>query len=104
LNEQRLDVGLSAAGISSAAYYASLEYARQRLQGRKVGHKNPTTRQIPIRQDAGVERMLLFQRSTLEGSLALLLQCKNYGGRERLQGEEKKTNGPNLLGSKNYNA
>jgi hypothetical protein len=90
MNEQRLDVGLSAAGISSAAYYASLEYAGQRLQGRRVGHKEPTTRQIPIREHADVKRMLLFQRATLEGSLALLLQCKNYADRERLQSEKEK--------------
>ena len=28
--------------MATAAYYASLEYARERKQGRKVGQKDPT--------------------------------------------------------------
>lgn len=78
MNEARIDVGLGAAGIASAAYYASLEYARERLQGRKVSAKDPTLTPIPIIEHPDVKRMLLFQRAVTEGSLSLLLQCSRY--------------------------
>ena len=42
MNGARIDVGLGAACISSAAYYASLEYARERPQGRKLTSKDPS--------------------------------------------------------------
>ncbi len=90
MNEARIDVGMGAAGIASAAYYASLEYARERPQGRKVTSKDPTQPQIPIIQHADIKRLLLFQRAVVEGSLALLLQCSKYADLERvLAGEEK---------------
>lgn len=78
MNEARLDVGLSAAAIASAAYYAALAYARERTQGRKITEKDPAKPQIPIIEHADVKRMLLFQRAVVEGSLALLLECAKY--------------------------
>ena len=78
MNEARIDVGLSAAAISSAAYYASLEYALERTQGRKPGGKDPPLPPVPIIEHADVKRMLLFQRSVVEGSLSLILQCALY--------------------------
>jgi len=90
MNETRIDVGLSAAAIASAAYYASLEYARERPQGRKISAKDPTQPPVPIIEHADIKRMLLFQRSIVEGSLSLILQCARYAdllrvtdGRER---------------------
>ncbi len=74
MNEARIDVGMGAAAIASAAYYASLEYARQRPQGRRPGAKDPTTPQIPIIQHADVKRMLLFQKAVVEGSLGVIMQ------------------------------
>ena len=41
MNEARINVGVGAAAIASAAYYASLEYARERPQGRKISAKDP---------------------------------------------------------------
>jgi alkylation response protein AidB-like acyl-CoA dehydrogenase len=90
MNEARIDIGSGASAIASAAYYASLEYAQQRPQGRKVTSKDPTQPQIPIIQHADIRRMLLFQRAVVEGSLALVLQCSKYSDMERtLSGEEK---------------
>ena len=90
MNEARLDVGMGAAAIASAAYYASLEYTRQRPQGRKITSKDPTQPQVPIIEHADVKRMLLFQRAVVEGALALILQCSIYVDRGRFgQGEEK---------------
>jgi len=78
MNAARLDVGVGAACIASAAYYASLEYAKERPQGRKITSKDPSSPQIPIIEHADVKRMLLFQRAVVEGSLSLILQCGMY--------------------------
>lgn len=78
MNEARIEVGMGAAAIASAAYHASLEYARERPQGRKVTSKDSSQPQIPIIEHPDVKRMLLFQKSVVEGSLALLLQCARY--------------------------
>jgi alkylation response protein AidB-like acyl-CoA dehydrogenase len=93
MNEARIDVGMGAAGIASAAYYASLEYAKERPQGRKVTSKDPAQPQIPIIQHPDIKRMLLFQRSVVEGSIALILQCAKYADLGRvLEGEQKEKN------------
>jgi len=93
MNEARIDVGMGAAAIASAAYYASLAYARERPQGRRISSKDPTQPQIPIIEHADVKRMLLFQRAVVEGSLSLLLQCATYVDRVTvLTGEERERN------------
>lgn len=75
MNEARIATGMISAANASAAYYASLRYARERTQGRHPGQKDPTLPPVPIIQHADVRRMLLLQKSVVEGSLALLLQC-----------------------------
>jgi len=81
MNEARIGVGLGAAAIASAAYYAALDYARERPQGRKVTNKDPLTSQVPIIEHADIKRMLLFQRAVVEGALCLLFQCSLYADR-----------------------
>jgi alkylation response protein AidB-like acyl-CoA dehydrogenase len=78
MNEARIGVGLGATAIATAAYYASLDYAKTRLQGRNVAQKDPTLPQIPIIEHADVKRMLLFQRAVVEGCLSLIMQCSKY--------------------------
>jgi len=93
MNEARIGVGMSATAIASAAYYNSLEYANVRLQGRKLTEKDPLKPQIPIIHHADVKRMLLFQKSIVEGSLALALQaCIYYDNSKTLKGEEAENN------------
>ena len=90
MNEARLAVGVSAAAIGTAAYYASLEYARARPQGRPVAARDVAKPQVPIIQHADVKRMLLFQKATMEGALSLLLQCSYYMDVARVgEGTEK---------------
>ncbi|ARK10174.1 acyl-CoA dehydrogenase [Fibrella sp. ES10-3-2-2] len=78
MNEARVGVGMNAVSIGTAAYYASLAYARERPQGRPIAEKVTGSPQVPIIRHADVRRMLLFQKSVLEGSLGLLLQCSYY--------------------------
>ncbi len=75
MNEARIATGMTAAAAASAAYYASLKYAHERPQGRRPGNKDVHQPQIPIIEHADVKRMLLFQKSVVEGSIALLLEC-----------------------------
>ncbi|MEZ4989922.1 MAG: acyl-CoA dehydrogenase [Saprospiraceae bacterium] len=75
MNEARIGTGLVATGTASAAYYAALKYAHERPQGRHPSNKDVSQEQVLIIEHADVRRMLLFQKSVVEGSLALLLYC-----------------------------
>jgi alkylation response protein AidB-like acyl-CoA dehydrogenase len=90
MNEARVGVGMGATALATAAYYASLEYARTRKQGRKVSEKDPTRPQVPIIEHADVKRMLLFQRAVVEGSLSLLLQCSKYADLQKVGSRDEK--------------
>jgi butyryl-CoA dehydrogenase len=81
MNEARLGVGMNAVAIATAAYQNSLAYAKERPQGRKISEKDLSRPQIPIIQHADVKRMLLFQKSVTEGSLALVLYCAQLSDR-----------------------
>jgi butyryl-CoA dehydrogenase len=90
MNDARIEVGIGAAAIASAAYYASLAYAQERPQGRRLTDKDPTQPQIAIIEHADVKRMLLFQRAIVEGAVSLLLHCGVYSDLvEVTAGEEK---------------
>jgi butyryl-CoA dehydrogenase len=75
MNEARLGVGLGAIALGYTGYLKSLQYARERPQGRPVTAKDPTAPQVPIIDHPDVKRMLLAQKSYVEGALALALYC-----------------------------
>lgn len=77
MNEARIGVGMAATMLGMAGYYASLEYARNRPQGRPMGAggKDAAQPQVAIIQHADVKRMLLAQKAYCEGALALELYC-----------------------------
>jgi len=75
MNEARLGVGLGAVSLGYTGYLKSVEYARERPQGRPVTAKDPSSPQIPIIEHADVKRMLLAQKAYVEGGMALLLYC-----------------------------
>ena len=88
MNEARIAVGLGAVALGYAGYLESLEYARNRPQGRSLAARDPASAQVPIVQHADVRRMLLAQKSYVEGGLALSLYCA------RLVDEEKTATDP----------
>lgn len=96
MNEARLAVGINATSIASAAYYASLQYCRERSQGRRIGTKS--AEQSLIIEHADVKRMLLFQRSVVEGSLSLLMECSRYSDLCRVTTGEEQEKYEALLG------
>jgi alkylation response protein AidB-like acyl-CoA dehydrogenase len=75
MNEARLGVGLGAIALGYTGYLKSLDYARNRPQGRPITTKDPTTPPVPIIEHPDVKRMLLAQKSYVEGALALGLYC-----------------------------
>ncbi|GAA3732990.1 acyl-CoA dehydrogenase [Salinactinospora qingdaonensis] len=75
MNSARVEVGAGAMALGYTGYLKSLAYAKERPQGRPVGDKNPRSPQVPIIQHADVKRMLLAQKSYVEGALALVLYC-----------------------------
>jgi len=79
MNEARIGVGLGATSLGYTGYLKSLQYAKDRVQGRTPGSATP----VAISEHADVKRMLLAQKSYVEGALGLLLYCS------RLVDEEK---------------
>jgi alkylation response protein AidB-like acyl-CoA dehydrogenase len=75
MNEARLGVGMGAVALGYTGYLKSLQYARERPQGRPVTAKDPAAPQIPIIEHPDVKRMLLAQKAYVEGGLALALYC-----------------------------
>jgi butyryl-CoA dehydrogenase len=75
MNEARIGVGLGAVAVGYAGYLESLEYARNRPQGRPVAAKDPLSPQVPIVAHPDVRRMLLAQKAYVEGGLAFSLYC-----------------------------
>ncbi|MBW2513179.1 MAG: acyl-CoA dehydrogenase [Deltaproteobacteria bacterium] len=90
MNGARIGVGLGAAAMSTAAYYAALEYAKTRRQGRNVSQKDPTLPPVPIIEHADVKRMLLFQRAVNEGGVSILMQCSKYLDLQHVVSDEEK--------------
>ena len=83
MNEARIGVGTAATMLGMAGYYASLDYAKNRPQGRPVKGggageavtKDSAQPQVNIIEHADIKRMLLAQKSYCEGALALELYC-----------------------------
>jgi butyryl-CoA dehydrogenase len=75
MNEARIGVGMAATMLGLAGYYASLDYAKNRPQGRSLGTagKDAQAPQVRIIEHADIKRMLLAQKAYCEGALALAL-------------------------------
>lgn len=81
MNGARIAVGRGAAAIAMAAYRASLAYAKERPQGRKLtstGKKDVSKEQTLIINHPDVRRMLLTQKVIAEGALSLVLLSAKY--------------------------
>jgi butyryl-CoA dehydrogenase len=92
MNDARIAVGRGGAAIASAAYYASLQYAQERHQGRRLlngGRKDEASGPTLIINHPDVRRMLFLQKAIYEGSLSLILQSAIYYDREVSEKENK---------------
>jgi alkylation response protein AidB-like acyl-CoA dehydrogenase len=83
MNEARIGIGMAATMLGLAGYYSSLDYAKNRPQGRlmanpkegKSAGKDTSAPQVRLIEHADIKRMLLAQKSICEGALALQLYC-----------------------------
>ena len=66
---------MAATAQGYTAYLQALSYARTRLQGRPLSRGRESVDEIPIISHPDVRRMLLAQKSYVEGALALGLYC-----------------------------
>jgi len=73
MNEARIMVGSSGAILALAGYNYSLDYAKERPQGRLPSSKDPHSAMVNIIEHADVRRMLLAQKAYAEGAMALVL-------------------------------
>ena len=91
MNEARIGVGMTAAAIATAAYYAALQYAKERPQSRRLNEKNRLgSPQTTIINHPDVRRMLLFQKAVTEGSLSLLVEASRlFDISQVAEGDEK---------------
>ncbi len=96
MNEARIEVGITATSTATAAYYASLQYANERPQGRRIqssGKKDVNSEQTLIINHPDVRRMLFLQKAVVEGSLSLLMECTKAADLHRVtEGEVAEAN------------
>ena len=88
MNEARIVIGMCAAAMGAAAYQVSLDYARNRPQGRSPEDKNPASPQVMIIEHADVRRLLLEQKAYAEGAIALGLYCANLVDQQKWSVDE----------------
>ncbi|MEW5879642.1 MAG: acyl-CoA dehydrogenase [Pseudomonadota bacterium] len=99
MNEARIGVGLGATMLGYTGYLHALDYARNRPQGRPIGRdgKDPASAQVPIVGHPDVKRMLLAQKSYVEGALALNLYCARLVDEEKTGASEDARRAATLL-------
>jgi alkylation response protein AidB-like acyl-CoA dehydrogenase len=98
MNEARIGVGLGAAAVAYQGFNYSLNYARERPQGRLPSCKEPTSKQVNIIEHADVKRMLLAQKAYAEGSLAMcLFACHLFEDSKTAATEDKRRDAFALL-------
>jgi butyryl-CoA dehydrogenase len=77
MNEARIMVGVSGVASASAAYHEALGYAQVRAQGRPLTDPR-APKPVPIIEHPDVRRMLLRQKSIVEGGLSLVARASLY--------------------------
>ncbi|PLC48399.1 acyl-CoA dehydrogenase [Pollutimonas subterranea] len=88
MNEARIGVGMGASMLAYTAYLHALDYAKNREQGRLIGQNDPASPPVAIIEHADVRRMLLTQKSYVEGALHLCLYAARLVDDERTQPDE----------------
>lgn len=84
MNEARIMVGVQGLAAAGASYEAAKAYAAERLQGSSIlAMKDPKAPKVPIIEHADVRRMLLWQKSVVEGLRTLLYTAAWYADMAR---------------------
>jgi butyryl-CoA dehydrogenase len=83
MNEARIMVGTGAALTGLTGYQYSLDYAKERPQGRLPSSKDPSAKPVNIIEHPDVRRMLLAQKAYCEGAYSLCLLGAQLSDDER---------------------
>ncbi len=97
MNEARIGVGHTAVTAGLGGYLFSLNYARERLQGRHPQDKDPNAPQVPIIEHADIRRMLLAQKAAVEGGQALTVFCAYLTDLQKVETDKETLGGIALL-------
>ncbi|WIX02496.1 acyl-CoA dehydrogenase [Pseudomonas sp. AR5] len=98
MNEARIGVGMGAIMLGYAGYLYSLNYARERPQGRLPDGKDPASAQVAIIEHTDVKRMLLLQKAYVEGAFDLgLYSARLVDDEMTAESDEKRRNAGELL-------
>lgn len=76
MNEERLNVGQMSTGHAGLAYYNSLAYAKERIQGRPI--TDPRGARVPLIKHEDIQRMLFYQKSIIEAMRAMNIKTYLY--------------------------
>ena len=77
MNLERIVVGIQGLGLSEIAYQNSLNYAKERKQGKSNNNKSKNGSADLIIEHADIRRTLLNMKSIIEGERALCFGCPN---------------------------
>ncbi len=97
MNEARIMVGSGAAITALTGYQYSLDYAKERPQGRLLSNKDPVSAPVSIIQHPDVRRMLLTQKAYSEGAYALCLLGSQLADDEKTAETEEERAKAHLL-------
>ena len=97
MNEARAAVGMAATVMGLGGYLYSLDYARNRPQGRKIGDKDPSSPMVMISEHADVKRMLMTQKAYVEGAQALILYAAQLIDEQKVAKTEEEKQRATLL-------
>ncbi len=88
MNEARIGVGLGSVMAGLGGYLYSLHYAQERVQGRRLGQKDPTTPQVKLIEHSDVKRLLMTQKAFVEGGQALIYYCASLLDHQKLAADD----------------
>jgi butyryl-CoA dehydrogenase len=97
MNEARIMVGTSAAATALTGFQYSLDYSKERPQGRLMASKDPMAAPVNIIEHPDVRRMLLTQKAYAEGAYALCLLGSQLADDEKTAPTEKEREAASIL-------
>jgi len=97
MNEARIGVGLGAVSLGYAGYLYSLDYARNRPQGRHPDGKDASSKQLMLIEHADIKRLLMAQKAAVEGGLSLCLYAARLVDEEKTGTDDAKVKEASLL-------
>jgi alkylation response protein AidB-like acyl-CoA dehydrogenase len=97
MNEARISVGMASVMAGMGGYLYSLDYARNRPQGRPLVNRNPEDTQIMISEHADIKRMLMTQKAFVEGAQTLIYYSAQLIDQQKLSTDKEANARTDLL-------